>query len=123
MKQIAVLLALVSVITAAMAAEPVVIRDTRSGTSAGGAPGSGSLLTRLGKTCTLTEYKRSSNNPNKVSLPIVVHQEFPCDVRGNSIYGNVNEVKVGDIASAITRGLTIQQSTKGTGNVNSVVIE
>jgi hypothetical protein len=83
MQKVALLLALASLVTAAMAAEPVVIKDTRSGTTVGGAPASGVLLTRLGQTCMLTEYKRSTNNPNEMALPVVDHREFRCDAQGN----------------------------------------
>jgi hypothetical protein len=85
MKKAALLLALASVVTAAMAAEPAVIQDTRSGSSVGGAPASGVLLTRLGQTCMFTEYKRLTNNPNQMAQPVVDHREFPCDAQGNPV--------------------------------------
>jgi len=85
MKKVALLLALASIVTVAMAGEPVVIKDTRSGTSVGGAPVSGVLLTRLGQTCMLTEYMQSTNNPNEMAMPVIDHREFPCDAQGNQV--------------------------------------
>ncbi|MGY6251829.1 hypothetical protein ACXIVK_00095 [Paraburkholderia caledonica] len=123
MKKLVLMIAGLSVTAAAVAGEAVVLKDTRSGTSVGGAPASGVLLTRTGQTCRSTEYKRSSADSNKVALPIVVTREFPCDARGKPISGNVNEVTIRDGTSKSTRGTTVQQTTKGTGNVNSVVIE
>ena len=85
MKKLILLLALASVVTGAVADEPRVIKDTRSGASMGGAPASGQLLLRLGQICSLTEYKRSTNNPNEMSMPVVDHREFPCDTTGKEI--------------------------------------
>ncbi|MDN7466238.1 hypothetical protein [Burkholderia gladioli] len=85
MKKVASLLALVSVATIATAVEPVVIKDTRSGTSIDGAPGSGVLLTRQGDACSLTEYKRSTDKSNEVALPVVDHRIFRCDAQGNRL--------------------------------------
>lgn len=123
MKKRILMLALASVASVAMAGKPVVIKDTRAGTSISGGPASGVLLTREGDACSLTEYKHSPDKPNRVVLPVIVHRMYPCDARGNPVSGNVNEVRIGDGATAITRGTNIQQSTKGTGNTNSVVIE
>lgn len=85
MKKVILLLALISVATLAIAGEPVVIKDTRAGTSIGGAPASGVLLTRQGDACSLTEYKRTSTKPNEVALPVVVHRMYRCDAQGNSV--------------------------------------
>jgi hypothetical protein len=85
MKKVAFLLALASVVTNAMAVEPVVIKDTRSGTSIDGAPASGVVLTRQGDACSLTEYKRSTDKPNRVALPVIEHRMFHCDAQGNPV--------------------------------------
>ncbi|MEW6343068.1 MAG: hypothetical protein AB1704_20595 [Pseudomonadota bacterium] len=85
MKKVTLLLALASVVATAMAAQLVVIKDTRSGVSVGGAPASGVLLTRLGQTCMLTEYKRSTDNANEMAVPVVDHREFRCDAQGDPV--------------------------------------
>lgn len=85
MKKVTLLLALASVAIAAMAGEPVVIKNTRSGTSIEGAPASGVLLTRQGDACSLTEYKRSTDKPNQVALPVVAHRLYRCDAQGNPV--------------------------------------
>lgn len=85
MKKVALLLALASVVTTAMAVEPVAIKDTRSGTSIGGAPASGVLLTRQSDACSLIEYKRSTDKPTEVALPVVQHRVFRCDTQGNPV--------------------------------------
>lgn len=54
MKKLVLSLALASIVTAAMADQAVVIKDTRSGTSLFGAPAAGELLTRQGQLCMLT---------------------------------------------------------------------
>jgi hypothetical protein len=83
MGKVALLLALANLVGNAMANELVVIKDTRSGTSIGGAPASGVLLTRQGDACSLTEYKRSTDKANEVALPVVDHRIFRCDAEGN----------------------------------------
>jgi hypothetical protein len=85
MKKIALLLALASMIGSATASEVVVVKDTRSGASLSGAPASGVLLTRLGQVCSLTEYKRSTDKPNEVAVPVVESRDFKCDAQGNPI--------------------------------------
>lgn len=85
MKKLVLSLALASMVTAAMADQAVVIKDTRSGQSLFGAPASGELLTRQGQLCMLTEYKRTTADPDKVALPVVEHSEFQCDAQGNRI--------------------------------------
>lgn len=96
MKKITVLLALASVVTVAMADEAVVIKDTRSGVSGGGAVASGVLLTRQDGTCVRTEYTRSTDSPNQVSVPVVKHDMFPCDAQGNrvSVIGKLTSTPV-----------------------------
>lgn len=66
MKKRILMLALASVASVAMAGKPVVIKDTRAGTSISGGPASGVLLTREGDACSLTEYKHSPDKPNRV---------------------------------------------------------
>lgn len=90
MMKLTLLLALATVMTAAMAQEPAVVKDTRSGTSLDGAPATGVLLTRAGQTCSLTEYKQSTTNPNETALPVVEHREFACDVHGNPVDQDVD---------------------------------
>lgn len=85
MKKLVLSLALASIVTAAMADQAVVIKDTRSGTSLFGAPAAGELLTRQGQLCMLTEYKHTTDDPDKVALPVVEHSEFQCDAQGNRI--------------------------------------
>jgi hypothetical protein len=85
LKKVALLVALASVATVAMADESVVIKDTRAGVSVGGAAASGVLLTRQDGTCMRTEYTRSSDSPNEVSVPVVKHDMFPCDALGNRV--------------------------------------
>ncbi|WP_176000250.1 hypothetical protein [Burkholderia vietnamiensis] len=85
MKKLVLSLALTSIVTAAMADQAVVIKDTRSGTSHFGAPAAGELLTQQGQFCMLTEYKRTTDDPDKIALPIVDQSEFQCDAQGNRI--------------------------------------
>ncbi len=82
-KKVALMLALASTATVAMAVEPVVIKDTRSGMSIDGTPASGVLLVRQGDACSLTEYNRSTDKPNEVALPVVDHRVFRCNAQGN----------------------------------------
>lgn len=85
MKKLALTLAVLGTTAAAMADQAVVIKDTRSGTSMSGTPASDVLLTRIGQTCTLTEYRRSTDKPNEVALPVVNTRDFRCDVQGNPV--------------------------------------
>jgi len=54
----------------------VVIKDTTHSGSAG------VVLTRLGQSCTLTEYKSQKENPNAMAVPVVENSQFPCDAQG-----------------------------------------
>ncbi|MFP3637697.1 hypothetical protein [Paraburkholderia sp. SIMBA_054] len=62
-----------------MAAEPVVLKDTRSGLDV---PWSGELLTRLGDTCTQVTYGHSAGG---LPLPVVDTRSFACDPTGTKI--------------------------------------
>ncbi len=85
MKKLVLSLALTGIVTAAMADQAVVIKDTRSGKSLFGAPAAGELLTRQGQFCMLTEYKHTTDDPGKIALPFVDHSEFQCDAQGDRI--------------------------------------
>ncbi|MBB5546608.1 TrbG/VirB9 family P-type conjugative transfer protein [Paraburkholderia fungorum] len=70
----------------ATAGQPVVIKDTRTGTGFfDGVPASGVLVTRASGICDESAHKRTTDN---MPMPVVEHRSFPCDAAGNQIVSN-----------------------------------
>jgi len=81
-----------NVVAVLPAADPVVIRDTRT-TNAGpvgaAAPiaASGELLTRQNGVCALTRYKQTKEG---LPMPVVESRAFPCDALGNAVQSSTS---------------------------------